>query len=195
MITLADAHAQWLECHRPMVVAQFGADDIPALAESWAEFTDSLTRDGELTGLQYHYAPAHDDDMPEDDVAFILTSLGMGMVITRLATRPYNLSDWGAGARHWGFTITRGDEYSGFYTQGSALTGIPTLLDVLSCVLSDAQYAEYEFDDFCDDMGYDTDSRRAERVHGACKQAAAGVARLLTSSEREDLTTMIQELI
>jgi|SRR5690554_3610619 len=195
MITLQDAHAEWTEDVRPRVIAWYGEDDTPALSESWSEFTDSLTRDGELTGLQYHYAPSHDDDMPDDDIEYILDHLGVGMTITRLDTRPDDLSEWGEGARHWEFTITRNGEHehSGFYSQGSAHTAPPTLTDVLSCLLSDAGCAEYDFDEFCSDLGHDTDSRRAERIHNACRQVAVGMARLFSPSEREDLTAMFQE--
>lgn len=196
MITLQDAHTQWAENVRPAVVAQYSADDAPALAESWGEFTDSLTRDGELTDLQYHYAPSHDDDMPDDDIEFILARLGVGMTITRLDARPDDLSDWGDGARHWKFTIARGEQqHIGHYSQGSAHTRAPDMLDVLECLLSDAQLAEYDFDEFCNEMGYDTDSRRAERVHRACKQTAAGMSRLFSAAERDDLTTMFNEWI
>lgn len=196
MITLQEAHAEWTEDVRPLVIEQFGEDDTPALAESWSEFTDAIVRDGELTPLQYHYAPSHDDDMPEDDVEFILDRLGVGMSATRISDRPDDLSDWGADARHWVFTITRGEhEYTGFYTQGSAHTRSPDLTDVLSCLLSDAQYAEYDFEEFCGDMGYDTDSRRAERIHDACEQAAAGMSRLFTAAEREDLAAMFNEWV
>lgn len=194
MITLQEAHTAWLEYIQPTVVEQFGENDRPALAESWAGFTDSLTRDGELTGLQYHYAPSHDDDMPDDDIEYILECMGVGVTVTRISDRPDDLSEWGAGAHHWKFTITRGkQEHTGYYSQGSAHTVIPTLTDVLSCLLSDAQYGEYDFDEFCDDLGYDTDSRRAERIHRACIHVAAGMSRLFSAAEREDLTAVFNE--
>lgn len=47
----------------------------------------------------------------------------------------------------------------------------PTMYDVLSCLeKSDVG----TFEDFCDEFGYDTDSRRAERTYKAvCKEYAA----------------------
>lgn len=47
---------------------------------------------------------------------------------------------------------------------------VPTVTDVMYCLVSDAQCAEYgDFDDFCDNLGYDNDSREAERIYNACR--------------------------
>lgn len=81
MVSLAQAFKQWKE-----LAADIPPDDAPMLAESWNNYTDSLCKDGELCGLQYHYAPAYDDDMPgdgsrfdplADDRAFILDAMGV----------------------------------------------------------------------------------------------------------------------
>ncbi len=46
----------------------------------------------------------------------------------------------------------------------------PNVTDVMYCLVSDAQCADYgDFDDFCDNLGYDNDSREAERIHRACQ--------------------------
>ena len=37
------------------VIVQYGADDTPAMSESFNNWTDSLCKDGELHGLQYHH--------------------------------------------------------------------------------------------------------------------------------------------
>lgn len=67
----------WEQDIKPAIIEQYGADDGPALAESWNNYTDSLCKDGELTGLQYNYCPAYDDDMPDDDREYILDQLGL----------------------------------------------------------------------------------------------------------------------
>lgn len=80
-ISLSRAFAQWQE-----LAADIPKDDGPALAESWNDYTDSLCKEGELCALQYHYAPAYDDEMPgegsrfdelSDDRAFILEQMGV----------------------------------------------------------------------------------------------------------------------
>ncbi len=49
----------------------------------------------------------------------------------------------------------------------------PELTEVLSCLASDASSVESDdFEDWCSEMGYDTDSRKAERTYKACKAEA-----------------------
>ena len=51
----------------------------------------------------------------------------------------------------------------------------PTMYDVLPCLeKSDVG----TFEDFCDEFGYDTDSRRAERTYNAVRKEYAAVERL-----------------
>lgn len=55
----------------------------------------------------------------------------------------------------------------------------PTLYDVLSSWVSDYQASEYNFLDFCDNYGYDSDSRKAERMYHGCCEEAREVVRVL----------------
>ena len=80
-ISLSQAFANWKE-----LAADIPKDDDSMLSESWNDYTDSLCKGGELCALQYHYAPAYDDDMPgegsrydelSDDRAFILDAMGV----------------------------------------------------------------------------------------------------------------------
>jgi hypothetical protein len=47
----------------------------------------------------------------------------------------------------------------------------PTAPDVLECLLSDAATVDsaQSFDEWCAELGYDSDSRKAERTYEACK--------------------------
>lgn len=83
MISLSQAFANWQE-----LAQSIPKDDGPALAESWNDYTDSLAKDGELCALQYHHAPAYDEDMPgegsrfdplSDDREFILSAMNVTM--------------------------------------------------------------------------------------------------------------------
>lgn len=80
-ISISSAFAQWQE-----LATDIPKDDAAMLAESWNDYTDSLCKDGQLCALQYHHAPAYDDDMPgegsrydelSDDRAFILEQMGV----------------------------------------------------------------------------------------------------------------------
>lgn len=46
-------------------------------------------------------------------------------------------------------------------------------------LLVDYDSADYDFDEFCAEFGYDNDSRRAERIHNAVKEQARQMRRLL----------------
>ncbi|MFN7882983.1 MAG: hypothetical protein ACK5PF_08230 [bacterium] len=86
-ISIAQAFNQWKDgggMGSPFDI--HGRHDAPALAESWNNYTDSLAKDRELCALQYHYAPAYDEDMPgegtrfnplADDREFILTAMAI----------------------------------------------------------------------------------------------------------------------
>lgn len=67
-----------------------------------------------------------------------------------------------------------------FFT-GSAISKEPTAADVLSCLLSDASCHDNarSFEDFASDLGYDSDSRKAERIYKACGSISKRLHRLL----------------
>lgn len=49
----------------------------------------------------------------------------------------------------------------------------PSAADVLDCLLSDASSADQTFEDWAGDLGYDTDSRKAERTYAAVVRQTA----------------------
>lgn len=50
-----------------------------------------------------------------------------------------------------------------YYSQGYGIQGEPTLESVLNCLISDSTCGE-TFQEFCDNLGYDNDSRKAEKT-------------------------------
>jgi hypothetical protein len=50
---------------------------------------------------------------------------------------------------------------------------------LLYCLASDSQAGDLTFEDFCDEFGYDSDSRSAERIHTACQEAGRKLRRAL----------------
>lgn len=201
MISLSQAFKNWTDEVKPAVIAQYGTDDRPALSESWNDYTDALCKDGELCALQYHYAPAFDDEMPgdgsrfdplSDDREFILDAMGLTMSATRAETRP-NANEWGRNASHWRVTLRcNGKRRTIPYSMGAAHTGAPEICDVLNAVLRDAEAGAESFDDFCRDLGYDVDSRKAHQTWKACKRAAASLDRLL-SGDAERIREMFAD--
>lgn len=58
------------------------------------------------------------------------------------------------------------------------------------CVLSDGLSAKDSFEDFCDNFGYDSDSRTAERIYKACKKSLTKIDRVFDC----DLYDLINEI-
>lgn len=67
------------------------------------------------------------------------------------------------------------------FSTGAGWKTKPTLSDVLDCLASDASYIENasDFESFCGDLGYDTDSRKAEKIYEAVKRNAEKIRLLL----------------
>lgn len=67
-----------------------------------------------------------------------------------------------------------------FY-MGPALCHEPTAREVLECLASDACGVENarSFEEWADDLGFDPDSRKAERTFRACERQTAKLRRLL----------------
>lgn len=61
----------------------------------------------------------------------------------------------------------------------------PTAYSVLSCL---TKYDPGSFEDFCDDFGYDTDSKTADRVYAAVKEEWLNVCRIWNDQEIEELS-------
>lgn len=196
LISLSQAFEQWRE-----LSADIPADDGPMLSESWNNYTDSLCKGGELSALQYHYAPAYDAPMPgngstydalEGDRAFILDAMDVSIRSRQVDSRP-GADQWDSHATHWRVTIKRGGEsFTTHYSMGSALRGDPELQGVIYCLLTDAEYGGESFADWCDNMGADTDSRRAYANWQACKRTAASMGRLFRPSELDDLRELFE---
>jgi len=70
----------------------------------------------------------------------------------------------------------------------------PELLDVLYSLLSDTDTRNYSnFEDWAEMLGYDTDSRRAERIYKECLQTALALRNALPHKDMEELVELFQE--
>jgi hypothetical protein len=71
----------------------------------------------------------------------------------------------------------------------------PVLSDVLWSLVCDAQAVMFgqTFEDFAGDMGYDTDSREAERVYNGCREEYFALVRLFGADGLEELCDFFQD--
>ncbi len=89
-----------------------------------------------------------------------------------------NMMDMPSGSYHYRVTLKRrGRQMTVPFSMGPALDHEPGASEVLSCLVSDASSSDQDFDNWCADYGYDTDSRKAERTFRA---VAAQSAKLRT---------------
>ena len=58
---------------------------------------------------------------------------------------------------------------------------VPKLRDILCSMASDAQCAQDSFEDFCSNLGYDTDSRKALETYLACQESGRKLRLILKS--------------
>jgi hypothetical protein len=103
-------------------------------------------------------------------------------------TRPDNLMD--GDMWHFRCRIKCGRRAFGLYfSQGRGIVNEPRATDVLDCIASDA--AGYEnaqtFEDWASEYGYDTDSRKAERIYRSVKRQAEQLKRVIGEEAYEEL--------
>jgi hypothetical protein len=91
--------------------------------------------------------------------------------------------DGGETMDHWRCTLRyAGRRMSLVYSMGSGHNGKePQAKAVLECLFLDASGIDSarDFSDWCFEYGYDTDSRRAERIYKACQSTAVRLRKLL----------------
>jgi hypothetical protein len=196
MLTFQQAFDRFNEEVRPAVIATYGDSDLPAMREAWNNFTDEQTSERHgFNSLQYHYCPSVDDDMPDDDLEFILDAMGVTMTAKPIDARTDRLmDDMPAGSTHYRLTFKRGSKrFSTLWSQGPAITSRPDLIEVLQALFMDASAANENFEDWANGLGYSSDSRKAERIYKACHKLDAKLENMFSREEREDLAEMLND--
>ncbi len=79
-----------------------------------------------------------------------------------------------------------------FYT-GRGWERNPELEDILGSILQDTIYLDYGFDDFANEMGYDTDSRKAKKIYKEIQEQSKKINRIFSKEEQEELLTYLEE--
>lgn len=105
-----------------------------------------------------------------------------------------NMTDMPEGSRHWNVSLLRIEKGPAHamivpFSQGPAHTEPPTAEDVLDCLASDAAGWENapNFDVWCGEYGYDTDSRRAEQTFNNVKKQKEELEKFLSTLQYDDL--------
>lgn len=81
------------------------------------------------------------------------------------------------------------DYFRGMGLEDSELTAA----EVLYCVLLDMGYEDHEFDEFCDEFGYDPDSRNAYAMWEAVREQCADFRALVGDDGWEIIRGMLDE--
>jgi hypothetical protein len=109
-----------------------------------------------------------------------------------------NMSDMLKGSNHYQVKITRVDRFNKevlgqmiiFFSMGPALKGKPAINDILESLVIDTANLDYGFENWCDDYGYDTDSKRAHETYHICLKEAKELKTLLG----EDLLNKLYDI-
>lgn len=170
--------------------AQLGGDtfDVPAGTELVL-----VTNCGDIRPCLKHgadgYAVKHPTRLgacPHDAVyryAYVCASVVFSVRLVRPAGSG---KEWPACANEW--EVSFGGQVFSYFT-GKAVQGVPSYDDVMYALTCDAEALNLSFEDWATELGYDPDSREAERVYNACcanarKLIKAGVD---IAAERERL--------
>lgn len=80
-------------------------------------------------------------------------------------------------------------QFTTFFSMGMGLRGDPQVDDVLDCIASDSASIENarDFEDWAGEFGYDTDSRKAERIYKICQRQAERLKAFVGSEKYTDL--------
>ena len=109
----------------------------------------------------------------------------LGITMTS-ASEGRHVEDDGWEYDRWGITLHRG--HRSFTTQYRSGTGhggkAPGVAEVLRAIESDANAGDRTFEEFCDEFGYDQDSRKAERIWRACRGVGKRIRRFLGDDYR-----------
>ena len=95
--------------------------------------------------------------------------------------------DDGTPRKDWrvGVTMNGRTEYFDYHT-GEGCNGAPAPTDVIICLAGDARDGGELFADFCGNLGYEADSRRALDTYLACQRTAVQLRRLRVLAYLQD---------
>ena len=96
------------------------------------------------------------------------------MVCKRIDSNPH-MPDWN-DANHYKCKLTRDrKQMTVYFSQGYGISHEPEAADVLNCLADDSAGVSNarSFEEWAEEYGYDTDSRKAEKTYKVCVKQAA----------------------
>jgi len=69
----------------------------------------------------------------------------------------------------------------------------PELKEILYCIVSDADSIDYDFEEWAGNYGYDTDSRKAEKMYHDCIQIGLKLRQLVGNDNLQTLRELYQD--
>lgn len=128
--------------------------------------------------------------MSEMTMAEFVEELGITADATETGENP-NMDDQNWQARHYKVELSRRDHGETLtipFSMGMGLECEPDAETVLDCLASDSASIENarSFEDWAAELGYDADSRKAERTFKLCRDQAEALERWLAGVEVPD---------
>lgn len=95
-------------------------------------------------------------------------------------------ASWTPHGLHWRCTLSQGGRrYTfDFWNSRAAGAAAPAAYDVLACL---DWHCPDDFESFCADFGYDTDSRKAHATWEACVKGTKALHRVIENPEHRDI--------
>ncbi len=69
----------------------------------------------------------------------------------------------------------------------------PTQASVLHCLLLDTRLGDDTFNEFCDTLGYDLDSRKAMDSYLACQETGVKLSKVFSADQISELETILED--
>lgn len=110
-------------------------------------------------------------------------------IASEYADRNPHMPDWN-DANHYKCKLTMGrKQMTIYFSQGYGVSHEPEAADVLNCLADDSAGVSNarSFEEWADEYGYDTDSRKAEKTYNVCVKQAARLLSFLGEDLYDEL--------
>ncbi len=139
-----------------------------------------------------------------ESIQDFIERLDIRAIARQVKTNP-NMSDMPAGSTHWRVRIAIGRPLDPVhapremvvpFSMGPALKGPPDVATVLDCLASDSSGVDQGagFEDWCADLGFDSDSRKAFRIYSTVQRQARELAEFLGQAEYGALLRKVERM-
>lgn len=89
--------------------------------------------------------------------------------------------------------VSIGDFTTSYYMGVAHGKRQPTITKVMYSLLNEASMGEYSFEDFCSELGYNEDSRKAHATWQACQEIAERFKLTFSEEQLETMRDLLQD--